>query len=306
MLSTILQGQIVINAAYVLIFVATFSLGRMIMKEAEALKAQENLQEGSSRQASHFLMKLLRPVYSQYIVPLIVKKPRWDATRKKYKQLIDSAGMKEEITPDEFIAFKFAMIFFMPLALGFMKTQDVDIPGIAILLSSPLGWIIPDQIAKGTAQKRQKEIKKAMPFIIDLLALSTEAGLDFTGAIGKVVEKAAPSPLVEEFGQVLREIRVGSSRSEALREMANRINMIEIGSFIAILISSDQMGAAIGKTLRQQSDQIRSQRMLEAERMGAVAAQKLMLPTIGLGFPAVMIMILGPMVAQWMGGGISL
>ncbi|MCM0605316.1 MAG: type II secretion system F family protein [Xanthomonadaceae bacterium] len=306
MLSNALQGQIVVNAAYVLIFVAVFIIGRMIMKEAEALTAQESLAESSGRKASHFLIKSLRPVYSQYIAPLIIKKPRWDKQREKYKQMIASAGIKDEITPDEFIAFKFTMVIVLPLFLGLMKTQDVDIPPIAIWLSGPLGWLVPDQIAKGLIEARQKAIKRAMPFIIDLLALSTEAGLDFAGAIGKVVEKANPSPLIEEFGQVLREVRVGSSRSDALREMGNRINMIEIGSFVAILISSDQMGASIGKTLRQQSEQIRSQRTLEAEKAGATAASKLMFPTIGLGMPAVMIMVLGPTIVQWLSGGSGL
>lgn len=306
MLNSLMQGQIVVNAAYVLIFFATFIVGRMVMKEAEAIAAQESLAESSNRKASHFLIKSLRPVYSQYIAPLIIKKPRWEKLRIKYRQMIDSAGIKDEITPDEFIALKFTMVMVLPLALGFMNTQDVGIPAIVVWLSAPAGWFVPDQIAKGLIEQRHKLIKRAMPFIIDLLALSTEAGLDFAGAIGKVVEKANPSPLVEEFAQVLREVRVGSSRSDALRAMGNRINMIEIGSFVAILISSEQMGASIGKTLRQQSEQIRSARTLEAEKAGATAASKLMFPTIGLGMPAVMIMVLGPTIVQWLNGGSGL
>jgi tight adherence protein C len=129
---------------------------------------------------------------------------------------------------------------------------------------------------------------------VDLLALSTEAGLDFLGAIGKVVEKARPSPLVEEFAQLLKEIKVGASRQDALREMAARIDMTAINSFVAILISADQMGASIGKILRQQSEQIRSERMLRAEKAGAAAAQKVLLPVALFILPAVILMIMGP------------
>src|SRR6185437_3596366 len=97
------------------------------------------------------------------------------------------------------------------------------------------------------------------------------------GAIGKVVEKANPSPLVDEFGQLLKEIKVGASRADGLREMGARIDMQEMNSFVAILISADQMGASIGKILRQQSEQIRTQRMLLAEKAGAAATQKVMI-----------------------------
>lgn len=135
-----------------------------------------------------------------------------------------------------------------------------------------------------------------MPFIVDLLALSTEAGLDFVGAIGKVVEKAVHSPLVEEFAQLLKEIKVGSSRQEALREMAVRISMPEMNSFVAILISADQMGASIGKILRQQSDQIRTERLIRAEKAGAAAAQKILFPLVLFILPSVLLMVFGPFI----------
>jgi tight adherence protein C len=121
------------------------------------------------------------------------------------------------------------------------------------------------------------------------------------GSIGRVVEKAKPSPLVDELGQVLKEIKVGSSRQEALREMGIRIGMTEMNSFVSIIISADQMGASIGKILRQQSDQIRIERMLRAEKAGAAAAQKLMIPIIFLILPAVLLMIGAPFVIGMMG-----
>ena len=114
------------------------------------------------------------------------------------------------------------------------------------------------------------------------------------GAIGQVVEKAKSSPLVEEFSQLLKEMKVGSSRQDALREMGSRIAMTEMNSFIAILISADQMGASIGKILRQQSEQIRISRMLRAERAGAAATQKVLIPLVCCIVPAVMLMVFGP------------
>ena len=95
---------------------------------------------------------------------------------------------------------------------------------------------------------------------------------------------------------MLKEIKVGSSRGEALREMAFRINMTEVNSFVAILISADQMGASIGKILRQQSEQIRVERMLRAEKAGAAAASKVLIPLVFFILPAVMLMVFGPFV----------
>jgi tight adherence protein C len=186
---------------------------------------------------------------------------------------------------------------FFPLVGGLLRAGDfIDIQWYYIVGSGLGGWFYPDMWINGRIQARQKKILISMPFIVDLLALSTEEGLDFVGSIGKVVEKAKPSPLVEEFGQLLKEIKVGSSRAEALREMALRIGMTEVNSFVAILISADQMGASIGKILRQQSEQIRIERILRAEKAGAAASQKVIIPLVVFILPAVMLMIFGPFI----------
>jgi tight adherence protein C len=296
-MNAIEKGQFVINAAYALIFLGAFILARMLMEEQESRAAQENLADLRDRKASNGLVKLLRPFFTQYIVPMIRGKPFWDEKRKIFKRKIIAAGLKEELTPDEFISFKLLLIIFFPLVGGLLKAGDfLDVEWYYILGSAVAGWFYPNFWVGSRIQARQKQIIRAMPFIVDLLALSTEAGLDFIGAIGKVVEKAKPSPLVEEFGQLLKEIKVGASRQEALREMAARIAMTEVNSFVAILISADQMGASIGKILRQQSDQIRSERMVRAEKAGAAAAQKVLLPLVLFILPAVMLMIFGPFI----------
>jgi tight adherence protein C len=294
-MNAIEKGQFVINAAYFLIGLGTFILARMLMEEQESRAAQENLADLRNRKASNPLVKLLRPFFTQYVVPMVRGKPFWDSRRKEFKRKIIAGGLKEELTPDEFISFKLLLIIFFPIVGGVLKAGEfLDLEWYYIAGSAIAGWFYPDFWVSSRIQTRQKQVIRAMPFIVDLLALSTEAGLDFVGAIGKVVDKAKPSPLVEEFGQLLKEIKVGASRQEALREMAARISMPEVNSFVAILISADQMGASIGKILRQQSEQIRSERMVRAEKAGAAAAQKVLLPLVLFILPAVMLMIFGP------------
>jgi tight adherence protein C len=294
------KGQIVLIAGYVLTGIAAFIIARLLVHEQETRAAQENLADLRDRKASNALVKFARPFFTQYVVPMIRGKAFWDKRRQVYKRKLISGGLKEELTPDEFIAFKLFNIILFPLAGGFLKSGGfVDIGWFYIFLLFFAGWFYPDLWINSRIKKRQKQILRAMPFIVDLLALSTEAGLDFVGAIGKVVEKAAPSPLVEEFSQVLKEIKVGASRSEALREMGLRTGMTEMNSFVAILISADQMGASIGKILRQQSEQIRVQRMLMAEKAGAAASQKVLIPLMLFIVPSVFIMIIAPFILSW-------
>ncbi len=273
------------------------------MSEEESRAAQENLEDVGGRKSSFPFAALLRPFYTQYLVPVVRGRPYWEKSRRHWRRQLIAGGVKEEFTPDEFIAFKLIFIIFIPMLLGALKTfQMIDVSKTTILASGVAGWFMPSYLLSQKIQDRQKKIRRAMPFIVDLLALSTEAGLDFIGAIGKVVEKAKSSPMVDEFAQLLKEIKVGSSRQDALREMAARINMTEINSFVAILISADQMGASIGKILKQQSEQIRSARMLAAEKAGAAAAAQVIVPVVLFIFPAVLILIIGPFALGMMNG----
>ena len=282
-------GLLVIYTAYALMFAAAYVVARMFFDEQESRLAQENLADLRNRKSSNILLKLLRPLFSQYVVPMVRGKALWNKRRVIYRRQVIAAGLADELTADEFIAFKFSLVVVFPPIALFMDLDPQYVVGAAIL-----GWFFPNLWIKNRRETRQREVLRAMPFIVDLLALSTEAGLDFVGAISKVVDKARSSPLVDEFAQLLKEIRVGSSRQEGLREMAMRLSMPEVNSFVAILISSDQMGASIGKILRQQSEQIRNQRMLRGEKAGAAAITKLTFVVFIFVVPSIILMIFGP------------
>lgn len=295
--------DVVLGAGYLAAFLAVYLVSRMLLSEEERSAAQENLADLRNRKSASKLVQVTRPFFTQYVVPMVRGKKFWDNRRIVYRRRLITAGLREDLTPDEFIAYKFFLVVFFPLVgLVLNAVGLADLAWFTILGSGAAGFFYPDFWVKQLITKRQKQILKSMPFIVDLLSLSTEAGLDFIGAIQKVVDKAAPSPLVEELGQMLREIKVGSSRGDALREMSNRIGMTEVNSFVAILISADQMGASIGKILRQQSDQIRSERLLRAEKEGAKAASKVLLPSVLFLLPAVLLMVAGPFILAFFSG----
>ena len=247
--------------------------------------------------AGNIVLRYSRPFFSRYLVP-IVEELKVDKTRKILKRKLASAGLTEALTPDELYSFKLFLIIGFPLLLLFMRfAWELEVPPWAYPVSMVVGYFYPDKIwLSSVIKKRQDEIRRAMPFVVDLLALSTEAGLDFLGAMAKVVEKAKPSPLVQEMEMLLKEIKVGSSRAEAMRNLAWRVDMMEINSFIAVLVSADEMGASIGKILRQQSEQVRLDRFIRAEKAGAAATQAILLPMILFIIPAVFIIIFGPFI----------
>jgi tight adherence protein C len=278
----------------------------MLLTEQENLSTQENIRDLEGKKTTDPLVRFTRPFFSQYIVPAIRGKQRFDKMRVDYRRKLISAGLKDQLTADEFIAFKILLVVFFPLLAGVVHFgKFYEVPSYAFLVLPAIGFFYPDFWVNGLITKRHKSVLKTLPFVVDLLALSTEAGLDFIGALQKVVDKAAPGPLVDELEQALKEIKVGSSRAEALRELAFRVNMPEVNSFIAVLVSADQMGASIGKVLRQQSDLIRNLRFVQAEKAGASAAQKLQAPLFLLILPAIILMMFGPFALQAMNGGMD-
>src|SRR5690606_20989391 len=260
---------------------AVYFLVRTVFTDEErrsAGKALGNYRDNAP-DAGNVILKYSRPFFSRYVVP-VVEDMKIDDTRKILKRKLASAGLTEALTPDELYSFKVFLIIGFPFLLGFMKIAwEMEVPGYAFPIAMVLGYFYPDKLwLSSVIKRRQDDIRRAMPFVLDLLALSTEAGPDFMRAIAKATEKAKPSPLIQELELLLKEIKIGSSRAEAMRSMAWRIDLMEVNSFVAVLISADEMGASIGKILRQQSEQIRHERFIRAEKAGAKATQMVLLP----------------------------
>lgn len=291
--------------AFVMLGVAVYFMVQTVFSDEErrsASRALGNTREGAS-DAGNIFLKYSRPFFSRYIVP-IVEEMKIDSTRKLLKRKLASAGLQEVLTPDELYSFKLFLVLGFPILALFLRVAwEIELPIWSIPAAGVIGFFYPDKLwLSAVIKARQEEIRRAMPFVVDLLALSTEAGLDFMGAIAKVVDKAKPSPLVHEFDVLLREVKVGSSRREALRSMAWRMDMQEMNSFVAVLISADEMGASIGKILRQQSEQIRLERFVRAEKAGAKATQAILLPMVCFIIPAIFIIIMAPFFLGARGG----
>jgi tight adherence protein C len=212
------------------------------------------------------------------------------------------AGHPGELSPAEVAGLmEIAAGFF--LLVGAVLWAGLGFSPGAVPLAAILGATYPLLWLRDKVKARQHAIARALPYNLDLLTLSVEAGLDFAAALAKVVEKGRRGPLAEELSIALRELQLGKTREEALRNLAGRLELAPISSFVAALVQADRMGTPLGKVLRILSTQMRVERTQRAEKLANEAPVKMLAPLIGCIFPTIFLMLFGPIVYQMFFGG---
>ena len=161
---------------------------------------------------------------------------------------------------------------------------------VAGYLSSRLPYIW----LANAASQREVAIRKALPGILDLLVICTGAGLTFDAAVNVMVDKSPANPLIDEFNQVLHHMRMGDSRQEALRRMAERCRQPDVRSVCATLIQADQLGTSVSSTLLLLAEQIRISQSHRAEAKANQAPVKMLFPLVFFIFPSLLLVLFGP------------
>jgi tight adherence protein C len=257
------------------------------------------------RASKNKIINASRPLVHQFTLQHALKIKN-EGYRKRIRKYINTSGLAAELNEDEFIGLQILWGFMFPLFMIVLNfALEMHLSYFVLLCLIPAGFYLP--IMHSVAMKKQRElsIRGDLPFYIDLLALSVEAGLDFFAAIQKLVDKAAgtDSVLGEELGIVLKDVKIGSSKAQALRGLSDRIEMSEITSFVAVLIDADASGSPISQVLKDQSEQMRLERFVRAEKAGAKASQAMLIPLMLFIVPAVFIMVFGPVAISFMYGG---
>jgi tight adherence protein C len=216
-----------------------------------------------------------------------------EQTRKR----LELAGNPGKMDASTFLVVHFvsagifaALVFMFSL---FARQYSIGVKALMILGFAVLGYFFPDLWIRSRINSRQKSIRKAMPDALDLLTICVEAGLGFDAAMSKVNEKW-DNHLSAAFGRVIREIQLGKLRREAMRDMADRLGLAEMTSFVAAVIQSEMLGVSMAKVLRIQSDQMRVKRRQHAEEEAHKAPIKMIFPMGLLIFPSLMIVLLTP------------
>ena len=160
-----------------------------------------------------------------------------------------------------------------------------------------LGFAIPGFVIDRIGAGRRAAIRRALPTALDMLALSTEAGLSFDGAIGQVARRW-DTPLSEELRRVLVEFQMGRDRRLALRELGERTGVPELIRFASAVTQADSLGVPLSRVLHEQSSEIRQRRSQRAEEGARTAPVKMLFPMVVFIFPALFVVILGPAIPR--------
>jgi tight adherence protein C len=300
-----MMTPLILFAVVVILGLGLILIGLQRVRQPDAIG--ERLNQFTERALSLEEMELQQPFSQRVLAPIArtilttLGKNTPEKSMERLRVNLQQAGNPGNITPQMFIGIRIVLA----LALGGLITLVVFRsmePTQAMLYSAVgfgLGYMLPIMWLGRQITARKKAITKALPDALDLLTISVEAGLAFDLALQRVTQKW-DDELSREFKRVLSDIRLGRTRREALKDLAQRTGVEDVQTFTAAVIQADQLGVSMSKILKLQSDQMRIRRRQRAEEEAQKAPIKMLFPMVFLIFPALFVVILGPAVPRIM------
>jgi tight adherence protein C len=297
---------IVIGAVIVVIAIVLVLIGRN-NPTANTDKILENRLEEFNRRGEQINLEkieLSQPFTERVIYPiarslgnLAIRFTPQNALQDISRKL-ELAGSPAKMDPTMVLSLQFiGMVLFGGIVVFVFTVGQTHWPVGRIVLFTVgfgmVGFYFPQLWLGSKIARRQKSVRRAMPDALDLLTICVEAGLGFDAAMAKVSEKWE-NELSLAFARVIQEIQLGKLRREAMRDMADRIGLGEMTSFVAAVIQSESLGVSLAKVLRIQSDQMRVKRRQLAEEEAHKAPIKMLIPMALLIFPSLMVVLLAP------------
>ena len=265
---------------------------KVIIKDRDS--SQENLLKSAYKLQK--FEKFLKPIFRYSIENL-------DDHLSESSLKFIRAGMHERRTQLIFLSIKFIILFLLP-SIVFAFSVFIEYSYIKIifltLLSGYLGYLIPELYLNYKTKSRMQEIQNFLPDFIDLMVMCTLAGLGIDSTLNRVsieMVKSCPS-LANEFHLCCLEIRAGTVRINALKNLARRINLDEFNTFVSMLIQADKFGTSLSSSMEIQSEFMRIRRMQRAEELASKIPVKMLLPLIFFIFPILMFVLVGPAIIQ--------
>lgn len=223
---------------------------------------------------------------------------------RRTEEQLRLTGMSFLMTASQFMALSIvSAVLFALLTMLSMAALDM-FSAVAVLLIAVGGFLYPRLWLRDVRRRTITQVTKQLPVFLDFLTLSVEAGLNINGAMAQAVEKGPDGTLRREFEHVLRDLKAGLSRAEALRRMDDRLRLKEITNFVGAVIQAERMGSGLAGTLRFQSEQRRTERFQRAEKQAMEAPVKLIFPLVVFIFPVTFIVLGFPIVMKFMQEGL--
>ncbi|WGL15419.1 type II secretion system F family protein [Microbulbifer bruguierae] len=218
----------------------------------------------------------------------------------RYQKSLVKAGLNYVMSPAQYFSLQLTSATLMASMATFLSMMLGAYDYLYTVFGAAIGYVMPMMSVRDIRVKRQKDLVRSLPIYLDFLTLSTQAGLNISGAIMQSVDKGPESPMKVEFRKYLRDLRAGMSRDDGLRTMAERLDIAEINAFVSAVIQAEKTGASVGNTLKIQSDQRRIERFQKAEKLAMQAPVKLIFPLVVFIFPTTFIVIFFPIAMKLM------
>lgn len=219
---------------------------------------------------------------------------------EKYQKLLRKSGLDYLFSPSELFGLQIVSALIM-LCMSDFILSSLDLRDFLLeLIGAGLGFAMPLSTITSKRKKRELQLTKELPVYLDFLTMAVQAGMNMSGAIAQAVSKGPEGALRYEFQKVQRDMKAGMSRSNALREMADRLEIRDITGFVTAVIQAEKTGASVGISLKAQADQRRSERFQRAEKAAMEAPVKLIFPLVAFIFPLTFVFIAFPIVMKFM------
>jgi tight adherence protein C len=215
----------------------------------------------------------------------------------RLRQSLRRAGLDYALEPAQFVAGR-VLAAICAATVGGGLGAALGIPWLLGGIGAAVGWVLPGSWLHDRALRRMRAIDRVLPFHLDIVTLSVESGANLTGALAHAVERGPPGPLRDELGRVLRDIRAGRTRAEALRALAERVDTSAVGSWVSTMVSADRHGSGLGAVLRAQAEQRRQERFQQAEKLAMQAPVKMLFPLLVFIFPCTFVLLFFPIVVR--------
>ena len=267
--------------------------------DAEAVLAELEtepvvLDEFATRLREPIATRLLRPLAGSIGEKIAALVPRRRADQLRHKLLI--AGVSAKVGPEEFVVFQ-GVGCGAGVLFGLLAAQAGGYHGFGLVrmvaITAAMGVFAPVAWLRRKQDERQGAIRRDLPDVLDLLAISVEAGIGFEGAV-EVVTRHFDGPLAAEFARTLQEMELGLPRREALQNLKRRTEVPDLSNFVLAMTQADALGMPMGRVLKTQAAEMRLKRRQWARERAGKLPVKILLPLTVFILPALFVVILGP------------
>lgn len=293
----------IFTLAVFFIFTLTYLIFKVLFREKEVLEERLKKYTTSRRERQKrdedvlnlpFTERVVKPLVSR--VSGVISRLTPARSQQKLQSLLQLAGNPGNLKAAEFQAILYLLMLLAMIVVGFLSWlghknlfSQVFLVATAALFVNLLGKVY----LNSRIRARKAAMQKALPDALDLLTVSVEAGLGFDAALLHVVSKSK-GPLAGEFLVTLKEMQMGKTRRDALRDLGKRTELEDLLNFVGAMIQADQLGVSISKILRTQADQMRMKRRQRVEEQAMKAPVKMLIPLVFFIFPSIFIVLLGP------------